>query len=87
MKTTCTTSSHRNLGGLSLPSLLSRVFSAHAQTRPPQAQAWIDVATYSGVGMPAGGMGAMAGAALASPPAAQAKVRHQPCQQAKPLRR
>jgi hypothetical protein len=27
------------------------------QVKPPQAQAWIDVATFSGLGMPAGGMG------------------------------
>jgi hypothetical protein len=34
--------------------------TAGAQTgkvQPPQAQAWIDVATFSGLGMPAGGMG------------------------------
>lgn len=27
------------------------------QVKPPQAQAWIDVATFSGLGLPAGGMG------------------------------
>ncbi|HRH86825.1 MAG TPA: hypothetical protein PLO41_08250, partial [Rubrivivax sp.] len=31
---------------------------SQAQTiKPPQAQAWIDLATFSGLGMPAGGMG------------------------------
>ncbi len=28
------------------------------QVKPPQAQAWIDVATFSGLGLPAGGIGA-----------------------------
>lgn len=40
---------------------LAAAATAGAQTgkvRPPQAQAWIDVATFSGLGMPAGGMGA-----------------------------
>jgi hypothetical protein len=37
------------------------------QARPPQAQAWIDVATFSGLGMPAGGMtGASPMAAMGS---------------------
>lgn len=40
--------------------------SAQAQPRqvvkPPQAQAWIDVATFSGMGMPMGGMGGPGGA-------------------------
>ena len=53
MKTTCLSSSHRILGAISL---LSLGLCADAQTRPPQAQAWIDVATYSGMGMPMGGM-------------------------------
>ena len=36
--------------------------AAQAQTvRPPQAQAWIDVATFSGMGMPMGGMGGAGG--------------------------
>lgn len=32
-------------------------FAQTGQVKPPQAQAWIDVATFSGLGMPAGGMG------------------------------
>ena len=42
--------------------LVASTFAATAQTsnvKPPQAQAWIDVATYSGMGMP--GMGAAGG--------------------------
>lgn len=31
---------------------------AQSNVKPPQAQAWIDIATYSGMGMPMGGMGA-----------------------------
>ena len=53
MKTSCPASLHRTLGTISF---LSLALCAHAQTRPPQAQAWIDVATYSGMGMPMGGM-------------------------------
>ena len=53
MNTTHTPTWHRNIAGLSL--LLLTLY-AHAQSKPPQAQAWIDVATYSGVGMPMGGM-------------------------------
>ena len=34
---------------------------AQANIKPPQAQAWIDVATYSGMGIPVGGMGGMGG--------------------------
>lgn len=45
-----------------------------AQTRqvvkPPQAQAWIDVATFSGMGMPMGGVGGAGGPAGANPMAA-----------------
>lgn len=42
-----------------LATLVLALFSwAQAQTpvKPPQAQAWIDVATFSGLGMPSGGM-------------------------------
>ena len=63
MKTTCPISSPRTLGAISL---LSLALCAHAQTRPPQAQAWIDVATYSGMGMPMGGMAGNPMAALGS---------------------
>ena len=37
---------------------------AQANAKPPQAQAWIDVATFSGMGMPAGGAAANPMAAL-----------------------
>lgn len=47
-------------------SLLSLALCAHAQTKPPQAQAWIDVATYSGMGMPMGGMAGAAANPLAA---------------------
>jgi len=33
------------------------VFAQTGNIKPPQAQAWIDVATFSGMGMPMGGMG------------------------------
>ena len=33
------------------------VFAQIGTVKPPQAQAWIDVATFSGMGMPMGGMG------------------------------
>ena len=48
--------------------LLSAPASAQAQThiKPPQAQAWIDVATYSGNGMPMGGATGNPMAALGS---------------------
>lgn len=36
---------------------------AASNVAPPRAQAWIDVATYSGMGMPMGGMGGPGGAA------------------------
>ncbi len=42
--------------------LVASTFAATAQTsnvKPPQAQAWIDVATYSGMGMPGMGAGGM----------------------------
>jgi len=55
MKPTGHASLPRTLG---TASLLALALCANAQTRPPQAQAWIDVATYSGMGMP---MGAMSG--------------------------
>ena len=51
-----------------LPSVLGAVCAlagtSHAQTpaKPPTAQAWIDVATFSGMSMPMGGMGAGGGA-------------------------
>ncbi len=49
--------------------LAAPVFAqAQPNIKPPQAQAWIDVATYSGVGMPAG-MG-MGGGAAGNPMAA-----------------
>ena len=32
----------------------SSAFAQSSQVKPPQAQAWIDVATFSGLGMPAG---------------------------------
>ena len=37
---------------------------------PPKAQAWIDVATYSGMGMPMGGMGGMGGGGAGANPMA-----------------
>ena len=63
MKTTCPTLLPRTLGAISL---LSLALCAQAQTRAPQAQAWIDVATYSGMGMPMGGMAGNPMAALGS---------------------
>jgi hypothetical protein len=33
------------------------VFAQTGNVKPPQAQAWIDIATFSGMGMPMGGMG------------------------------
>ncbi len=62
MKTTCHALLPRALG---VTSLLALALCAQAQTRPPQAQAWIDVATFSGMSMP---MGAMAGRGGSSPP-------------------
>ena len=53
----------RTLGALSL---LALALCAHAQNRPPQAQAWIDVATFSGQGMPMGGMGGGGGNPMAA---------------------
>lgn len=45
-----------------LPVLLAVPTAAAAQqVAPPEAQAWIDVATFSGMGMPMGGMSAMGG--------------------------
>lgn len=43
-------------------SLLACIGTARAQqvVKPPQAQAWIDVATYSGLGLPTGGLNPMA---------------------------
>ena len=41
------------------------VVQAQANVKPPQAQAWIDVATFSGMGMPTGGAAANPMAALA----------------------
>lgn len=66
MKTNRRTSRPHTVAGLSLLSLLSLALCAHAQTRPPQAQAWIDVATYSGMGMPMGGMAGVAANPLAA---------------------
>lgn len=63
MKTTFPASSPRTLGVISL---LSLALCAQAQTRAPQAQAWIDVATYSGMPMPMGGMAGNPMAALGS---------------------
>ena len=63
MKTTCPVLLPRTLGAISL---LSLAFCAHAQTRAPQAQAWIDVATYSGMGMPMGGMAGGGGNPMAA---------------------
>ena len=40
------------------------VVHAQANAKPPQAQAWIDVATFSGMGMPTGGAGPNPMAAL-----------------------
>ena len=66
MKTYRRTSTPRTLARLSLISLLSLPLCVHAQTKPPQAQAWIDVATYSGMGMPMGGMAGVAANPLAA---------------------
>ena len=63
MKTTCPTLLPRTLGAISL---LSLALGAHAQTRAPQVQAWIDVATYSGMGMPMGGMAGGGGNPMAA---------------------
>ena len=42
------------------------IVQAQANIKPPQAQAWIDVATYSGMGMPMGGVAGNPMAALGS---------------------
>ena len=63
MKTTYPTLLPRTLGAISL---LSLALCTHAQTRAPQAQAWIDVATYSGMGMPMGGMAGGGGNPMAA---------------------
>jgi predicted lipid-binding transport protein (Tim44 family) len=45
-----------------LPVLLAIPTAAAAQqVAPPEAQAWIDIATFSGMGMPMGGMSGMGG--------------------------
>ncbi len=46
---------------LALLGLLASPAKAQTQSKPPQAQAWIDVATFSGMGMPTGGLSAMGG--------------------------
>lgn len=48
---------------LTLLGLLTSAAKAQTQTpsKPPQAQAWMDVATFSGMGMPTGGLSAMGG--------------------------
>lgn len=63
MKPACHASLPRALGAASL---LTLALCAHAQTRPPQAQAWIDVATFSGMGMPMGGMAGAGGNPLSA---------------------
>ena len=53
------------LAQLALPALFALAGAAHAQpaAKPPIAQAWIDVATFSGMSMPmGGGMGGNSGA-------------------------
>ena len=58
MKTRPTpTGPHRAARACAIGSLLIAPVLAHAQSniKPPQAQAWIDVATFSGMGMPMGG--------------------------------
>lgn len=47
-----------SLGLIILMSAFVSIAQAQTPTKPPQAQAWIDVATFSGMGMPGGG-GAM----------------------------
>jgi hypothetical protein len=44
----------RSVRAASLALCLFGAFTAQAQTKPPQAQAWIDIATYSGFAMPSG---------------------------------
>jgi hypothetical protein len=65
----------RSMNGICRLSLVAlaivvAVSSADAQSKqevkPPQAQAWIDIATYSGMGMPMGGPGANPMSALGS---------------------
>lgn len=51
---------HRLLSGLCAIAATT-AFAQTGQTKPPQAQAWIDVATFSGLGMPMGAMGGMGG--------------------------
>lgn len=46
---------------LALLAALPAVALAQSNIKPPVAQAWIDVATFSGMGMPMGGMGGMGG--------------------------
>lgn len=51
---------HRHsLTACALACLCGAAFAQSSNVKPPQAQAWIDVATYSGMGMP--GMGAAGG--------------------------
>ncbi len=56
-------SSHRRAHVLTAAafSILSGALTGHAaqEVAPPEAQAWIDIATFSGMGMPMGGMGGM----------------------------
>lgn len=71
-----TVSGRRGSSALVLAALLSACPLALAQgkTHPPVAQAWLDVATISGMGMPAGGMpsmGSIMGGMLGMPPGAE----------------
>lgn len=51
---------HRNsLTACALACLCGAAFAQTSNVKPPQAQAWIDVATYSGMGMPGMGAGGM----------------------------
>ncbi|HOX88268.1 MAG TPA: hypothetical protein PLN55_01530 [Burkholderiaceae bacterium] len=61
--------------GLVLPVALAQTKAPQQVVKPPVAQAWIDVATFAGMGMPAGGgapgMGAMMGNLFGGGPGAR----------------
>ncbi|HRZ02281.1 MAG TPA: hypothetical protein P5024_12045 [Burkholderiaceae bacterium] len=61
--------------GLVLPAALAQTKAPQQVVKPPVAQAWIDVATFAGMGMPAGGgapgMGAMMGNLFGGGPGAR----------------
>jgi hypothetical protein len=58
---------HRVVAAAILSVLINTPFAYSAQeVAPPEAQAWIDVATFSGMGMPMGGMPGAGGGAMSA---------------------